>query len=511
MSPFPDVISKKRVAKARDHMKASAATGKSATARGRLLLCLALAVIWGLCLLMAGQGTPGGWTVKCVQIGGALITLLACGQLLIKVVAPGKAAASVYLPLMLCMLLLSHMEIYLNDMAFSGFVAPMLGDVPEAAKSVFAYPNAIIPMLVAMLYGGPAALAIGIVTSAAFGVAASFKIDSFLIGLCATCVIAKMVPRMGSRRQIAATVAMVGGLQFIMVLLSLFRLWRCGTPAKALMLHAGFFYASLVVSVLVFMFVLLPLAERVTQRVSNVTLGAYANLESPLLRRLSLEAPGTYHHVMMVGDIAQAAADAIGANGLLARVGAYYHDIGKLGKPLFFMENQSGGENPHDKFRPNISRIILLNHVKEGQALAKIHGLPSVLHRFIATHHGTSVARWFLIKELKRQEGSGPAAGDEAALESFFRYPGPLPVTREETIVSLADSVEAASRAMRFFDRDKIESLVNGIVRERWIDGQLAKSELTNADLDLVRKSFVTTLVPLLHGRLPYPPKNDPR
>ena len=500
-----------RVAKAREHIKASTAAGKSGTIWGRLLLCLALAVIWGLCLFMAGQGSPGGWTGKCVLIGGALITLLSCGQLLIKVVAPGAAAAGRYLALMLCMLLLSHIEIYLNDMAFSYFVAPGLGDVPEAAKSVFAYPNAIIPLLVAMLYGGPAALAIGIVTSAAFGVAASFKIDAFLIGLCASCVISRMVPRMGLRRQVAEAVGTAGGLQFIMVLLSLFRLERCGTPTQALISHGLFFYASLMVSVLVFMFVLLPLVERLTKRTSNVTLNSYADPGSPLLRRLSLEAPGTYHHAMMVGDIAQAAAEAIGANGLLARVGAYYHDIGKLGKPHFFMENQSGGENPHDKFRPNISRIILLNHVKEGVALAKIHRLPRVLHRFIATHHGTSVARWFLVKEQKRQEGRGPAAMDDATLESFFRYPGPLPVSREETIVSLADSVEAASRSMRFFEREKIEDLVNDIVRDRWMDGQLAKSELTNADLDLVRKSFIATLVPLLHGRLPYPPKNDPR
>ncbi len=508
--PAEDMLSKMRAAKAREHIRAAIASSRPGTIWGRLLPCLALAVIWGLCLFMAGRGTPGDWTGKCVTIGGSLITLLACGQLLIKVVTPEDAAARTYLPLMLVMLVLSHLELYLNDMAFSSLLLPRLPDAPALARRAFAYPNAIAPLLVAMLYGGPAALAIGIVTSAAFGAAANFNMGAFLIALCATCAISRLAPRLGGRRQIAEVAVIVGGLQLVMVLVFLFRFASAGAKAPALLLHAAFFYASLAISVLIFTFILLPLAERVTGRAANVTLGAYANLDTPLLKRLSLEAPGTYHHAMMVGDIAQAAAEAIGANGMLARVGAYYHDIGKLGNPHFFMENQSGAGNPHDRLPPNISRIVLVNHVKEGVVLAKIYGLPKVLHRFISTHHGTSVARWFLVKELNRQSAGGKAPVDDDGLEAFFRYPGPLPVSREETIVSLADSVEAASRAMRFFDRTKIESLVNDIVRDRWADGQLARSELSNADLEAVRKSFAATLVPLLHGRLPYPPKNDP-
>ena len=240
-------------------------------------------------------------------------------------------------------------------------------------------------------------------------------------------------------------------------------------------------------------------------RVSNISTGRYADLEQPLLRRLSLEAPGTYHHAMMVGDLAQAAAEAIGANGVLARVGAYYHDIGKLSHPLYYMENQSGVDNPHDALPPNISRIVLMNHVKEGLVLAKLEHLPPVLCRFIATHHGTGIARWFLIKEQKRLAARGVRDERNDDPADDFRYPGPLPVTREETIVSLADSIEAASRSMRFFDRAKIEDLVNGIIQDRWIDGQLAESELTGAELAKVRLSFVSTLVHLLHGRLPYP------
>ncbi len=207
----------------------------------------------------------------------------------------------------------------------------------------------------------------------------------------------------------------------------------------------------------------------------------------------------------MVGNLAQAAAEAIGANGVLARAGSYYHDIGKLGQPHYFMENQSGSDNPHDDLPPNISRIILMNHVKEGMVLAELNHLPPALRRFIETHHGTSIVRWFLIKERKRLEAKGGESvpGDELA--DFFRYPGPLPETREETIVSLADSIEAASRSMRFFDHDKIERLVRDIIQDRWTDGQLARSELTNAELDKVRDSFISTLVPLLHGRLPYP------
>ena len=505
------VPSKMRVAKVREQVRAAIEARRPGASRSRLWLCLALAAIWCLCLFMAGQGTPGGWIGKCVTIGGSLITLLVCGQLLVKVMVPEDAAVRTYLPLMLAMLLLSHVEIYLTDMAFSSLVLPRLGDAPELARRVFAYPNAVTPLLVAMLYGGPAALAIGIVTSAAFGAAANFNMGAFLTALCSTCIISRLAPRASGRRQIAEVSAMAGGLQLIMVLVFLFRFADAGAKASALILHTAFFFASLAFSTLAFLFIVLPLAERITGRASNLSLGAYANLETPLLRRLSLEAPGTYHHAMMVGDLAQAAAEAIGANGMLARVGAYYHDIGKLGNPHFFMENQSGADNPHDKLPPNISRIILVNHVKEGSVLARLYGLPRALRRFIATHHGTSVARWFLVKEMKRRGKDGLADVDDATLESFFRYPGPLPVTREETIVSLADSVEAASRSMRFFDRAKIEGLVNDIVRDRWADGQLAKSELSNADLEVVRRSFAATLVPLLHGRLPYPPKNDPR
>jgi len=255
---------------------------------------------------------------------------------------------------------------------------------------------------------------------------------------------------------------------------------------------------------------ILPLAERATGRTGSISLNTFADLGRPLLQRLSLEAPGPYHHCMVVATLAQAAADRIGANGLLARVGAYYHDIGKLGRPAFYMENQMRGGNPHDDLPPNISRMIIVNHVKEGLVLARLHHLPAVITRFIAIHHGTSVIRWFHRKALSQANGGAEGGKPDGVEESHYRYPGPLPVGPEETIVALADSVEAASRALAKVTPAHIENLVTAIFNERWSDGQLDRSRLSQAELAAVRQSFIYTLTHLLHARLAYPPHEPP-
>lgn len=290
-------------------------------------------------------------------------------------------------------------------------------------------------------------------------------------------------------------------IQLAIVILALLRWSVCGKVTKVALL--GGFAITVAIAVVLFAAACVPLVERIGRRIRNMPIHKYTDLERPLLRRLSLEASGTYHHVMMVGDLAQNAAEAIGANGLLARAGAYYHDIGKLSNPRFYMENQAGGDNPHDDLPPNISRMIITNHVKEGMVLAKLNRIPRSVSRFIETHHGTSIVGWFAMKERKRR---GDISGSESMdIGNYYRYQGPLPVTREETIVSLADSVEAASRSMRFFDEAKIERIVADIFRDRLLDGQFELSTITLEELAEVRKSFISTLVHLLHGRLPYP------
>jgi putative nucleotidyltransferase with HDIG domain len=219
----------------------------------------------------------------------------------------------------------------------------------------------------------------------------------------------------------------------------------------------------------------------------------------PLLSELLLKAPGTYHHSLMVGNLAEQAAQAVGANPLLARVGAYYHDIGKMLRPYFFAENQTDGENPHDRLDPETSAQIITSHVKDGLQLAKKYGLPKEIQDFIPQHHGTSVSSYFYHQAREQGEGS------EEADEKRFRYPGPRPHSREAAILMLADEAEAASRANRPRSVEEIEKLIDSLIRSRVEDGQLDDSDLTLRDLQKVRDTFSSVLQGIYHPRIKYP------
>jgi putative nucleotidyltransferase with HDIG domain len=219
----------------------------------------------------------------------------------------------------------------------------------------------------------------------------------------------------------------------------------------------------------------------------------------PLLSELLLKAPGTYHHSLMVGNMAEQAAQAVGANALLARVGAYYHDIGKILRPYFFAENQTDGENPHDRLDPETSAQIITSHVKDGLQLAKKYGLPKEIQDFIPQHHGTAVSSYFYHQARAQGEGS------EQADEKKFRYPGPRPHSREAAILMLADEAEAASRANRPRSAEEIEKLIDSLIRSRVDDGQLDDSDLTLRDLQKVRDTFSSVLQGIYHPRIKYP------
>ncbi len=219
----------------------------------------------------------------------------------------------------------------------------------------------------------------------------------------------------------------------------------------------------------------------------------------PLLSELLLKAPGTYHHSLMVGNMAEQAAQAVGANPLLARVGAYYHDIGKMLRPYFFAENQTDGENPHDRLDPETSAQIITSHVKDGLQLAKKYGLPKEIQDFIPQHHGTAVSSYFYHQACEQGEGS------EQADEKRFRYPGPRPHSREAAILMLADEAEAASRANRPRSVEEIEKLIDSLIRSRVDDGQLDDSDLTLRDLQKVRDTFSSVLQGIYHPRIKYP------
>jgi putative nucleotidyltransferase with HDIG domain len=241
---------------------------------------------------------------------------------------------------------------------------------------------------------------------------------------------------------------------------------------------------------------LLPFLESVFRVTTPIRLLELANPNHPLLRELMQNAPGTYNHSIMTGNLAEAAAEAIGANSTLARVGGYFHDIGKLRRPLFFVENQVGGENPHDKTSPALSRLIISSHVKDGVEIAREHRLPDELVDIIAQHHGTSLIKYFYDKAVR--EGNGDVD------EHSFRYLEERPTSREAAIVMLADSVEAAARTLSRPTPNRVEQLVKSIIRAKLDDGQLDLSNLTLRDLDKIAASFCRMLAGFYHLRVDY-------
>lgn len=240
-----------------------------------------------------------------------------------------------------------------------------------------------------------------------------------------------------------------------------------------------------------------PVVEMVFHYTTDITLLELSNLDQPILRRLMLEAPGTYHHSVVVGSLVEAAAAEIGANPILAKVCGYYHDIGKLKQPVYFIENQSDGRNRHDKLAPSMSALILIAHVKNGVEIARAHKLGQVIIDTIEQHHGTSLISYFF-------EKAKTVKGEDAVNIDDFRYPGPRPQTREAGLVMLADVVEAASRTLENPTPSRIQGLVQNLINKVFSDGQLDHCELTLKDLHRIAKSFNKILNGIHHHRIEY-------
>ncbi len=237
-------------------------------------------------------------------------------------------------------------------------------------------------------------------------------------------------------------------------------------------------------------------AERFRRIPDHLRWLAWSDLDKPLMRRLSLEAPGTYAHTIALANLSEAACNAIGADGLLARVGTYYHDIGKLRKPQHFIENQPRGRNPHDKLKPSTSASIIRNHVREGVELAEENGVPPEIRAFITEHHGTIPIIFFLEKARER---------DPNVNVLDFSYPGPIPQSAETAVCMLADGVEARVRALSDPTPAAIATAVEATIQRRLEEGQLKDAPLTLRQLTIVRDQFVRILTGMYHGRIEYP------
>ncbi|MEM1125755.1 MAG: HDIG domain-containing metalloprotein [Bacteroidota bacterium] len=244
--------------------------------------------------------------------------------------------------------------------------------------------------------------------------------------------------------------------------------------------------------------------ERAFDITTDLTLLELSNTNRPLLRELSVKAPGSFNHSLQVANLAEAAAGGIGANALLARVGALYHDIGKMSKPEYFVENQRAGLNPHTQLKPRMSALIIASHVKEGMEMGRKAKLPKRVLDFIPSHHGTSRIEYFYRKAVEQAEG------DESAVQDAeFRYPGPRPHSKETGILMLADSVEAASRSLAEPTHKRLEALVDMIFKARTEDGQLSDTDLTFRELAQVRETFLSVLMGIYHVRVKYPGQEE--
>jgi putative nucleotidyltransferase with HDIG domain len=257
----------------------------------------------------------------------------------------------------------------------------------------------------------------------------------------------------------------------------------------------------------------IPILEHLFQITTDISWLEASDLNHPLLRRMTIEAPGTYHHSLVVANLAEAAAEAIGANATLCRVCSYFHDVGKLVKPEYFTENMNFERNPHDDLAPTMSALIIIAHVKEGVDLALKYKLNHRIIDIIQEHHGTSLVYYFYQRALQQQEDA--RAGGKImnmreedipeVREESFRYSGPKPQTKESAIVSLADIVESASRSLEKPTPPKVEQLVQELIEERIADGQLDECDLTLGDLRVIAERFRRTLMTMLHSRIAYP------
>lgn len=243
---------------------------------------------------------------------------------------------------------------------------------------------------------------------------------------------------------------------------------------------------------------LLPYLEHAFSITTPIKLLELGQSNQPLMQRLLLEAPGTYHHSVLIGNLAEAAADKIGADPVVVRVGAYYHDIGKIKRPYFFVENQFGADNPHSKLSPTLSTLIITSHVKDGLDLCHEYKLPKVISDIVAQHHGTLLASFFYKKASETEHG-------ECVLEKDFRYEGPKPQTKEAALIMIADACEAAVRSIGKPNVSRVEAMVRKVIRERLNDGQFDECDLTLKNLTVIGDVYIRILSSMFHSRIEYP------
>ena len=386
---------------------------------------------------------------------------------------------------------------------------------PSLSMLPYVAPYALAPILVAVLVGGAPAVLSALIVSVIFGIIQNNSVEFILIAFLSG-VIGGYISNNIRKRSKLVRAGLIAGITAGLAgaaigLLSGFSLTLIGQQT-IVALMVGLLTGVLAVG-------LLPIFEQIFKITTEITLLELTDFNHPLLRRMQIEAPGTYHHSLMVANLSENAAAAIGASPLLCRVCCLFHDIGKLVKPEYFTENQRDRSNPHDEKNPSMSALVIKAHVKEGVEMARKEKLPRVIIDVIRQHHGTTLIQYFYHQAQEKEKQSNTPLSqaekvtdkkdrEESAKkvdESTYRYDGPKPEFKESAIIFFADSVEAASRSLKKVSQPNVEELIDQIFKNRIEDGQLDKCPLTFHELNLIRKSFIYTVLNMQHARIEYP------
>ena len=369
--------------------------------------------------------------------------------------------------------------------------------IPGRTLIPYLFPTAAAAMLVAILLDMQMALLVSVISAIMVGLSAGNSIELFVYALLGGTTGALAIWRMEQLGAFVRTTVYVALVNMAVILG--FRLYTQMYDAVALLqlLAAGFANAVLCSSLT---FVAFSFIGRLFGIATSLQLLELARPTHPLFRQLLMKAPGTYHHSIVISNMAERAAESIGADALLSRVGSYYHDIGKTIRPYFFAENQSDGVNPHDKLDPRTSTEVIISHTAEGLALARKYRIPDKVRAFIPEHHGTTLVTYFYRRASQES--------DEEITESDFSYPGPKPQSKETAIVMLADSIEAVVRSSHPANQVETERIIRQVINDRLISGQLDECDLSLKDLGMIREAFVSVLQGVFHPRIQYPERN---
>ena len=379
---------------------------------------------------------------------------------------------------------------------FTDILGGQFLSIPSSSYQ-FLFPIATGAMLIRIVLNSEVAIVYSLLASYFSSVLMGNQLFVFVFALTGSIVGAHKVAQCEQRNVILKAGLIVGGVNLLTIVA--YHLMS-GTSSPMILLSdlVMGFLGGILASVLVLG--ITPIVESLFRYTTDIKLLELANMDNPLIKDLILQAPGTYHHSVIVGSLVEPAAKSVSANPLLSRVSAYYHDIGKLKKPLYFIENSGGAENKHENLTPKMSSLVLLSHVKDGIELAREHRLGQRLAHIIQQHHGTSLISYFYKKAKDHEDPE-----INPSKEEDFRYPGPKPQTKEAGLVMLADEVEAASRALSDPTPSRIKNLVERIISSVFLDGQLEECELTLKDLHKIEESFTRVLNGFFHQRIDYP------